>query len=152
VLGELVVEERAAVGVVVVDTAGHVLLVQRRNPPGAGTWTILGGKLEEGEEPEQAAEREVREETGLVVRALGLLGEVYLEAEGRRFRVAEVLCRADEERPPLVAGDDAAAATWAALSQLDAHAVEPLARAVLALGVVAAALADGDVTAPRSAL
>ena len=43
-------------------------------PEWAGWWTLPGGGVEFGEHPEGAMIREVREETGLVVRAAGLAG------------------------------------------------------------------------------
>ena len=52
---------------------GQVLLVQRAHDPGKGRWTIPGGYVEEDEEPDKALEREVMEETGLKVRARGIL-------------------------------------------------------------------------------
>lgn len=57
-----------AVAAVVIHQA-RVLLVKRARPPNQGLWTIPGGKLRWGETMIQAAEREVREETGLVIRA-----------------------------------------------------------------------------------
>lgn len=52
---------------------GAVLLVQRAHEPGKGRWTLPGGYVEEDESPDLAIVREVREETGLEVKAGGLL-------------------------------------------------------------------------------
>ncbi len=46
-----------------------MLLLHRRNPPNAGQWDGVGGKLEPGEDPYTACRREVKEETGLDVPA-----------------------------------------------------------------------------------
>ena len=47
-----------------------VLLVKRKNPPSAGQWAIPGGKVKLGESLQAAAEREIREETGITIKAL----------------------------------------------------------------------------------
>jgi len=47
----------------------EVLLVKRGRPPGEGLWAVPGGRVKLGETLKEAVEREVREETGLVVRA-----------------------------------------------------------------------------------
>ncbi len=49
---------------------GAVLLVQRGAGPGAGTWSLPGGKIEPGERAADAAVREVMEETGVAARLL----------------------------------------------------------------------------------
>jgi ADP-ribose pyrophosphatase YjhB (NUDIX family) len=57
-----------------VEHDGRVLLVQRSHDPWAGYWDLPGGYCEAYELPEDAAVREVEEETGLRVHLTGLLG------------------------------------------------------------------------------
>lgn len=64
-----------SVGVVVID-GDEILLVRRRYEPDVGLWTVPGGVVELGEEVEEAARREVEEETGVKVELLGLLDVV----------------------------------------------------------------------------
>lgn len=66
----------AVLGVIVHES--RILLVRRSNPPDAGFWGFPGGKIEAGETLEQAAIREVKEETGL--RVICLAKAVPLEA------------------------------------------------------------------------
>ena len=49
------------------DDEGRVLLARRAVDPGAGLWDLLGGFVEEGEEPRAALRREIEEETGLEI-------------------------------------------------------------------------------------
>lgn len=59
---------RVAVGALVLHE-GRLLVVERGNPPAKGMWALPGGSVELGETMAEACEREVREETGVVVRA-----------------------------------------------------------------------------------
>jgi 8-oxo-dGTP pyrophosphatase MutT (NUDIX family) len=70
--------ERRAARVLLVDEAGRILLQNCCDPsdPAQGSWwNTTGGGIDEGETPEQAAARELVEETGLAVQP-GDLGRV----------------------------------------------------------------------------
>jgi 8-oxo-dGTP diphosphatase len=59
--------ERPTVRVVLLDPADRVLLMRGRLPgsaPGVGAWFTIGGGIEPGETPREAAVREIIEETG----------------------------------------------------------------------------------------
>lgn len=64
---------RVAAYAVIVDDSRRLLLARWIEGRRAA-WTLPGGGLEAGEDPEDAARREVREETGFKVRLDGLLG------------------------------------------------------------------------------
>jgi 8-oxo-dGTP diphosphatase len=61
------------VGAIIIEN-GRVVLVKRAHPPLQAEWSIPGGVLEVGELVREAAIREAREETGLIVETRELLG------------------------------------------------------------------------------
>jgi len=66
-------ENRPYVGVaVIVIKNGNVLLGKRKNSHGSGTWQFPGGHLEFNETIENCAQREVLEETGIIIKNLRL--------------------------------------------------------------------------------
>ncbi len=74
-----VVEHGASVGVVAVDTEGQAILVrQYRHPAGEALLEIVAGGVDEGEEVEAAARRELEEETGYGAGKLQPLFQAYL--------------------------------------------------------------------------
>jgi 8-oxo-dGTP diphosphatase len=101
------------VGAVVHDAAGRLLLIRRGHDPGRGLWSLPGGRIEPGETQAGAVEREVREETGLSVRAGRPVGSVRIPGTGVVFDVVDLACTlADPDQQP-VAGDDADAVLFA---------------------------------------
>ena len=59
---------------VIPERRGRILLLRRAIEPRLGTWTFPGGFMEIDETVEEAAAREAREEVGLHVRVLDLIG------------------------------------------------------------------------------
>ena len=53
---------------------GGVVLIKRKNPPFQGCYALPGGFVEIGESTEEAVVREAKEETGLVIDLVGLVG------------------------------------------------------------------------------
>lgn len=102
---------------VVPDGFGRVLLVKRSVDPKAGFWCLPGGFMELGEEPEQAALRELKEETGLVGRIVKLLG-VTATPSPQYHTVLMMGYWASRTSGELHAGDDADAAAYFPVAEL----------------------------------
>lgn len=66
---------------VCVDDAGRVLLTRRAVEPSIGAWDLPGGFVDEFEHPLDALRRELREETGLEIEPLTLLG-IWMDEYG----------------------------------------------------------------------
>lgn len=58
---------RVGVCVIIRDNKGRVLLGRRKSQLGRGTWGPPGGKMEIGEDIQECAERETKEETGMKI-------------------------------------------------------------------------------------
>jgi ADP-ribose pyrophosphatase YjhB (NUDIX family) len=116
---------QACVGAVVLDDAGRLLLVRRRNAPGRGLWSVPGGRVEPGESLAEAVEREVHEETGLVVRAGEQVGRITIPGDGVVYDVVDLVCTVTGVPAEPVPGDDADAVTFADAADLDRLACTP---------------------------
>ena len=123
-----------SVGAVIVDQ-GRVLLVQRGQPPLQGQWSLPGGAVEVGETLSAALQREVFEETGLVVEVgpiVEVLDRIHMDASARveyHYVLIDYLCA-------VVGGhlhpqSDAADARWAAPGDLAAFGLQPVTLAVV---------------------
>jgi ADP-ribose pyrophosphatase YjhB (NUDIX family) len=105
------------VGAIITDEAGRLLLSRRGHAPGAGLWSLPGGRVEPGESDAAAVAREVREETGLLVRPGPLAGAVELAGPGATvLDIRDYLAAVTGGR--LQAGDDAADVRWVTAAEL----------------------------------
>ena len=104
-------------GGVVRDADGRLLLVRRGHAPGAGQWSLPGGRVEAGETAAAAAAREVREETGLVVAVGEQVGRTELAGPSEStYLVDDFLCTL--VGGTLAAGSDATDACWVSSQEL----------------------------------
>jgi 8-oxo-dGTP diphosphatase len=104
------------VGAVLVD-AGRLLLVRRAHAPGAGQWSIPGGRVEVGETLPEAVLRELREETGIEGMCGDLMGWVERMDDEHHFVILDFAVSTLDPVEP-VAGDDAAEAEWVDLDEV----------------------------------
>jgi ADP-ribose pyrophosphatase YjhB (NUDIX family) len=131
---------RPIVGIGIVVIKGDtVLLVRRGKPPNVGAWTLPGGAQEVGETTEDAARRELLEETGLEVGPLyfaATVDNIRRDETGRvryHYTIIDFVTRWVSGEP--VADTDVTEAAWAPMDALEdfdlwseAHRVIAIAR------------------------
>jgi 8-oxo-dGTP diphosphatase len=127
-------QPQVAVGALVFRN-GRVLLVRRGQPPSADHWAVPGGRVCLGESLQQAAEREIFEETGVRIAAgepVYSFDHIERDSDGRiRFHYVIVDLAADYIRGEVRAGDDAREARWVAPEELAQLNVSPPTRKLL---------------------
>ena len=122
------------VGAVIIDHA-RVLLIKRGSPPLLGEWSLPGGAVELGETLRAAAEREAREETGLIVKAgevIEVLDRIVPGKDGApqyHYVLVDFLCTVLGGE--LRAGGDAVDVRWAGSSELTFYKLEEPAQRVI---------------------
>ncbi|MFG2076767.1 NUDIX hydrolase [Nonomuraea maritima] len=105
------------VGAIVFDASNRLLLVKRGRPPGAGLWSVPGGRLEPGESDEAGLRRELLEETGLRIRVGRLAGTVERPGpDGVTYVIRDYVATVSGGTP--TAGDDAADVRWCTMDDL----------------------------------
>ena len=101
------------------DEGMKLLLIQRKNEPCKGKWAFPGGFMDIDETTVDAARRELKEETGLVVGDLHRDGIFDAVDRDPRERIITVAYYTILDKPAEVSGlDDAAQAKWFSLTEL----------------------------------
>lgn len=98
-----------------IQRGDNFLLIRRKYPPFQGELALPGGLVEKNETAPEAACRELREETGIVLapdslRLVGVFSAVKRDPRGRVVSIA--YHGVAPETAPARAGDDAAAVYW----------------------------------------
>lgn len=100
----------------------HVLLIKRKYEPGSGKWAIPGGFINEKESLEEAALRELKEETGVnadgYLEQLYTFGEVDRDPRARVISVSYIYLINESDKLVLRAGDDATEAQWFSVKKI----------------------------------
>ena len=108
----------AASGIVTCE--GELLVVRRGVAPGAGKWSVPGGRVEFGETLRETVAREVLEETAVAVTVGDFAGWVErIGVDDTHFVILDFFAHPrDHARRAPVAGDDAVEACWIPLPQV----------------------------------
>jgi bifunctional NMN adenylyltransferase/nudix hydrolase len=113
----------------VVIQSGHVLMIRRRAEPGRGLWALPGGYVNANTDKsvEDAAIRELREETGIKVPAPVLRGSIVRSRvfdaidrspRGRIITHAFYIQLPDGDLPKVKGSDDADKARWVPIAEV----------------------------------
>lgn len=121
------------VGAVVIYNS-KVLLVQRGTEPYKGLWCIPGGKVEFGETLQQASEREILEETGIVIKAkepIYSFDIIESDSQGNPMHLIVIDLNAEYVSGKIRADSDALAAKWFSKDEIGRDDVQKLTREFL---------------------
>ncbi len=112
---------KVGVGILVINN-DKLLMGKRKNAHGNGTWAPPGGHLEFGETPEECAQREVLEETGLLIkniRRLTFTNDIFFE-ENKHYITLYYISEYSSGTPHVLEPDKCERWEWFSLSNVPA--------------------------------
>jgi 8-oxo-dGTP diphosphatase len=123
---------RAGVGIMIMKDK-KILLGRRHSDPdkasselhGEGTWTMPGGKIHFGEKIQDAAKRELTEETGLVPKDMKVVSVGNEIKDDAHFVTIGFLCDRFENEPKVMEPDEITEWRWFALDSLPSPIFPP---------------------------
>jgi len=112
---------------IVSNNKGEILMVKRRKPPFANRWSLPGGHLEFGEDLENAAKREVLEETGLIVEIIRLIdfkNKIMMD-NGKMYHYIIFCFEGKAKSGKLSSGDDVKEVAWVNPKNIEISQLSP---------------------------
>lgn len=107
-----------------------VLLVKRKNPPNQDQWAIPGGKVKFGEPLIEAVQREIQEETGVVIVAQKPVYTFEVIENSLHYVVIDFTANYVTGEPQ--AADDAQDAAWVSRENFRSYDINQITRTLLA--------------------
>ena len=126
------------VGAVVVRD-GKALVIKRAHEPRKGEWSLPGGLLELGESLQDAARREIKEETSLDIEVgpvIETFDRVHRDDQGKiryHFVIVDFVCWVNGGEA--VPGSDAEGVAWVTADEIDDYKINAHAKAVILKGL-----------------
>ena len=121
---------RVGVGLYIFNEKNQLLLGLRKSPHDCGTWCPPGGHLEFGESNEEAAVRETKEETGMIISA----GDIWFEgvtndfypASGKHYITLHLFCKKYLGEPRVMEPQKCAEWKWFDIDNLPENLMLPI--------------------------
>lgn len=110
------ITEKPGISAAIIVADGRVLMVRRRISEGELMWQFPAGGIEPGEVAQEAAVRETEEETGLIVKAIRLLGE-RVHPKTRRL-MSYTACEVVDGEARVADDEELDAIAWVAHSEI----------------------------------
>jgi 8-oxo-dGTP diphosphatase len=106
------------VDALVIDDEGRILIMERGTEPFKGRWVLPGGFVDPGETVEAACIREVREELGLDVRIVGLVGIYSTPGRDPRGSFVSIAYRVEVISGKILHTEEAPTHRWVGLHEI----------------------------------